>query len=244
MHPANWNKDEMGPSTLLGLSSHTPHHMEFSYLGNSSGMSGDTHTQRLQEYNLHSPQGQVRNPDSSSPSTEKIVVAHERDVYGRSVVTHSYAERGQLFHRKYTFSDAELNQFIQQHPRIPVHSDGEQQMKHCDSNHYVEVEQSPGMSSHVFEAPTLMKSTSNTIPVPYDTPSSAGLFSAGGPGGPGGPVGPVGQVDHTRPVGPVGHTRPVGPVGHTDPMGPDFSAQMYVHDQSRNQHNTLPRSGC
>ena len=125
-------------------------------------------------HNQMTPAGNtVRNPDQIARG--KVVLARERDVHGKIGLTHSYTQKGQIFHRQYSMDREELNEFLKLHPDVQISTEGEDQILHCGSDTYVQVESMETASS--FPPPSLM------APVPSST---RGIQSRQGSGyGPG-----------------------------------------------------------
>jgi hypothetical protein len=58
----------------------------------------------------------VRNPESTLQ--DRLIVEQETDCYGKYKATHSFKRNGQVFHRNYSFTPQELEQFRQQNPSL------------------------------------------------------------------------------------------------------------------------------
>ena len=149
---ASWNSEDQSPSTLQGLSGQSDQSTQFTYLTPSSTKESD-YTERLMAHNRMLPAGNtVRNPDQIARG--KVVLARERDVHGKIGLTHSYTENGQIFHRQYSMDREELKEFLKLHPDVQISTEGEDQILHCGSDTYVQVESMESASS--FPPPSLM----------------------------------------------------------------------------------------
>jgi hypothetical protein len=172
---ASWDSDESGPSTLQGLSSQTDQSTQFTYLSKNN-TEGSDYTQRLMEHNQITPTGNaIRNPDESSRG--KIVLARERDVHGKISLTHSYTDNGKIFHRQHSMDRTELKAFLTKYPDLHIITEGDDQILHCGSDTYVQVDKTQPSPS--FSPPSLMAPVASATRGSANTPSLGSCFGEG-----------------------------------------------------------------